>query len=107
MGWFDNIKEWGELPVQKRYNVLIGGIIVVLCAIIINYERKLNKKDEDMRVAVNGLVVRYTAREASLENKVEICNQAYLQYLQKSEKEYRELLFEAKQLKAKIDENIH
>ena len=102
---FDHLKIWAEMPLKTRYNLLVGSIIVVLCLVIINYERKLNLKDEDRRTTINSIVTRYTAREAALENKVEICNQSYLLYLQKSEKEYRELLFEAKRLKEKINEN--
>lgn len=93
------------MPLRTRYNLLLGCIIVVLCAVIVNYERKLSIRDEDNRTTINSIVIRYTAREAALENKVEICNQSYLQYLQKSESEYRELLFVAKKLKEEINEN--
>lgn len=95
------------MPLKTRYNLLLGSIIVVLCLVIINYERKLNLKDESYRNDINSNTIRSTAREAALENKVEICNQSYLLYLQKSEKEYRDLLFEAKKLKEKINENAN
>lgn len=104
---FDQLRQWSKMPVKQRYNLTVGIIIVVLCAVIIYYEKKVNLKNEQHRLAITSIVDRYTTREASLEAKLDVCNQNYLLYLQKSEKEYRELLFEAKKLKEKIeDEDI-
>ena len=103
---YENLKEWSNMPADKRLNMLVGIIIALLCTVIIYYERKVNARNENNRAAVSELVVRYSAREAALEAKVDMCNANYLQYLQTSEKEYRELLFEAKKLKEQVDENI-
>lgn len=105
MDWFEKITAWSNMPPRQRLNVLIGAIVVVLCIIIMYYERKLTKNEQDHRNTIASIITRRDAREAALSAKVEICNQSYLQYLQKSEEEYRELLFEAKELKKKIDGN--
>lgn len=105
MDWFEKLTSWSKMPPRQKLNVLIGAIVIVLCSIIIHYERKEAKTREENRNIIASIVTRRDAREAALEAKVEICNQSYLQYLQKSEKEYRDLLFEAKKLKEKINEN--
>lgn len=99
----ENLKYWANLPVSKRYNIVIAMIVITLCSVIVHYEKKVILKDEEHRDSVNSIISRYTAREAALEAKLEICNQNYLLYLQKSEAEYRELLFQAKRLKEKIE----
>lgn len=105
MTWYENIKGWTEMPLKQRLNFLIGGIIVILCFIIIHYEWKISENRKEYNQIISEIVTRRDAREAGLEAKVDICNQSYLQYLQKSEAEYRELLFQAKKLKEKIDGN--
>jgi len=103
---YENIKEWAKMPLKQRYNLLIGVIIVALCWVIIHYEKKVNRNNEQYRTTINSIVTRYRGDKAALEAKLEVCNQNYLLYLQESEKEYKELLFEAKKLKETIDENI-
>ena len=104
---FKEISDFAKMPLKTRYNLLIGLVVFCLCSVIVYYEKKIIKRDETHRITVTGIVNRYSAREAALEAKVDFCNQNYLLYLQKSEKEYRELLFEAKKLKQEIkDENI-
>lgn len=103
----ENLKYWANLPLPKRYNIVIAMIVMTLCSVIIHYEKKVVAQNEQHKDAINRIVNRYIARETALEAKLDICNQNYLLYLQKSEAEYRELLFQAKKLKEKIeDENI-
>jgi len=92
------------MSLAQRYNMLLGAIVVVLVAVIIFLKNDINDVRAESRDTINGVITRYTAREAALEAKLEVCNQERLERLIKSEKEYRDLLFEAKQLKQKLEE---
>lgn len=101
-----NIISWSKMPLKQRYNVLIALVVVTLCGVIVHYEKKVNINAENHRTVINNIITRYTNREAVLEARLEVCNQNYLLYLQKSEKEYKELLFQAKKLEENLDDKI-
>lgn len=100
---FNQIKEWSKMSLAQRYNMLLGAVVVVLVAVIIFLKNDINDVRAESRDTINGVITRYTAREAALEAKLEVCNQERLERLIKSEKEYRDLLFEAKKLKEKLE----
>ena len=93
------------MTLKQRYNMLLGAILIVLVSVIMYFSYEVKSVRNESRDTLNAVVTRYTAREAALEAKLEICNEERLQRLIKSEKEYRDLLFQAKKLKEKIDEN--
>ena len=91
------------MNLKQRYNMLLGAVLVVLVIVIVWFSNEIKSVRNESSDAINSIVTRYTAREAALEAKLEVCNQERLQRLIKSEKEYRELLFEAKKLKEKLE----
>ena len=93
------------MPLEKRHSFLLGAIIVVLSLVVMFYERKTSTQKQENTQKINTIVNLYTARQAVLETKVQICNESYLNYLKESEKEVRELLFKTRELKNKIHED--
>jgi len=91
------------MSLAQRYNMLLGAVVVVLVAVIIFLKNDINDVRAESRDTISSVITRYTAREAALEAKLEVCNQERLERLIKSEKEYRDLLFEAKKLKEKLE----
>ena len=104
---YEQIKDWANMPLNQRYNMLLGAVVVVLVGVIMFFSNEIKNQKVEYQAAVNSLNTRYTAREAALETKLDICNQERLQRLIKSEQEYRELLFQAKKLKEKLNENTN
>ena len=105
MTWYDKIKGWSEMPPTQKLNFLIGAIIVVLCVVIMHYEYQLSETRERKNLEIREIKTLHATRQAALEAKVDICNQNQLEYLRQSEQDYRELLFQFKRVKEKIDGN--
>ncbi len=93
------------MPLKQRYNMLLGAVVIVLVVVIVWFSNEITNVRNESRATISSIVTRYSAREAALQSKLEICNDERLQRLIASEKEYRELLFQAKKLKEKLDEN--
>lgn len=91
---FEKLLIWSKLTIRQRLNFLMALIIVILGWQILTLRQDL--KDEQLRCAI---------RKGDIEKRLDFCNQNYLLYLQTSERELRELLFEVKQLKRERDEN--
>jgi len=102
---FNKLIIWSNLTPTKKLNFLVGVVIVALSSVVIHYENKTMALNEEHTNTVNRNFTRYSAREAALQAKIEICNQNYFLYLQENEKEYKQLFLEAKSIKAKTNEN--
>lgn len=102
---FEKIKVWTEMSPGQRLTFLTGTIIVVLSIVIIHYENKTKSLNEHYTNVINNINSRCAIDKARMEAKLETCNQNYLLYLQESERDYRELLFEFKRIKEKIKTN--
>lgn len=96
---FQKIKTWAEMPDQQKLNFLIGIVIVAMSWVIYFMDTKIS----EVKAEKAAQRIEHVTREASMEAKLDVCQQNYLIYLQKSEREYRDLLFEARRLKRRND----
>lgn len=94
---FEKLFKLSEQPLQVRYNFLLLGIIVALCFLIWFMNGLIVAKKEEK----SNQHIEHVAKEASYEARLSVCQDQYLRYLEKSEREYKELLFETKRLKEK------
>ena len=82
------IKEWALLDREIKLEVTLAVIIVSMGFVIIHYERKLTKKDEDAAVAQS---------ESDAETRK--CYQDHIKYVEASEKQFKEIALDIKKLK--------
>ena len=88
---FDNIVIWSKLTLRQRYNFLIGIIIVILGYVIVRQEQRCS----EMRTI-------YRTEKIELQNKIDDLKANHLEYLQKLDSEYRELLKEYINIKTEL-----
>lgn len=105
MNWFNQIKIWSQLPLKQRMNMLMGAIIVVLCFVIVNDQYQLYKADKKLINTTDKINAEHAIIVTILQTRIDECNKSYLQYLQKNEKETRDILFEVKKVKEEINGN--
>lgn len=103
---WEKIKSFSKMPLEQRYNIVLALVVVALGYIVYKQDHKLKTQDAQHKNTINSIVTRFRGDIANCETQLKSCNESYLLYLQTSEKEYRELLFEAKKLKEKIDEDV-
>lgn len=103
----DKLFQWSKMPPEQQVKIILAVVVMALCSVIIHYENKVKRNENEFHDIINRINTRHINRESVLEARLEVSNQNYLLYLQKSEREYKDLLFEAKKLKEKIvNENI-
>ena len=85
---FKQIKEWSEMSIEKRYNFLLGLIIVILSLVV----RKQHVDCMAMRSV-------YKLEKADLQKTIDKNKDEHLIYLREMDREYRELLKELNNLK--------
>lgn len=91
---FNKITQWANMSVEKRYNFLLGLIIVVLGFVI-------TKQHSDC------ILMRREYREErrEIQGKLDDQKNQHLMYLREMDKEYRALLKELNQLKNESKNN--
>lgn len=82
------IKEWNDLSPEKKLTATLAIIILVLVTVIMYYESKLNRIETNYQKEL---------REKEKEKEVILINHIY--YIQKSEREYRDIILDIEKLK--------
>ncbi len=91
---FEKLKTWSEMTVEKRYNFLLGLIIVVLAAVIL-------KQHSDCI----GMQMVFRAEAKELQSSLDDQKDSHLMYLREMDKEYRELLRELNTIRDEKNNN--
>lgn len=104
------LKSWVNLSSEKRLTYLTGAIIITLISVIcfgyVHYEDMLTQYKienttmrNEYKNVVSNVTTRYDSIIANKEKETRICNQRFLNYMEKNEKELKEMLFKVNELK--------
>lgn len=104
---FDKILEWADKPLKIRYNVLLALVVLTLGYVIINRQNAINALRYEYNTNINNCNNRLDVINNFYEKKINACNENYLRYLQENEKEIRRILYETKQIKDVVNENVN
>jgi len=102
LNFIDKILEkWVNLEPAKRITYITAVIIIVLSTVIIYYERKLTRLDNEHAMAIDKLNTRTDMLLGASEERVRDCQQNFNAYLERNEKEVRDILFKYEEYKRK------
>lgn len=104
------IDKWVNLSAEKRIVYITGVIIVVLGSVIFfgarHYENKLteitNEKialKNEYTINLNMVISRYDGLLSIEKETTKQCHENFIKYLEKNEKQYKEILFYNKKIK--------
>lgn len=91
---FEKLAQWADMPLEKRYNLLLGLIIVILSFTI----NKQHNENNNIRKACKKDKLR-------LQEQIDDAKDESLIYLRKMDLEYRSLLRELNNLKNEKTDN--
>lgn len=105
---------WVNLEDKKKVSYITGIVIVILCLVIyggfIHYENKLTEAENEKTrirnehtIVVNGIISRYNGLLDHERQEKEECEDNFVRYLEKNEKETRDLLFNSEKLEKKLN----
>lgn len=108
----DIINKWVDLPIKKKIAYITGvNIAVLICVIIFlfkYFDNKITKLENEKvtlkneyTVNLNMVTNRYDALLSAEQKKTQDCNDNFIKYLEKNEKEVRDILFKYEKLKNK------
>lgn len=105
LSFFEKLADkYSKLTDRQKISYLTFIIIIILSAIIIYYERKVTRIENEHAIMVNNLNNRNDIRLAAAEERVRLCNENFLKYLENNEKEIREILFKYEEYRKKVKE---
>lgn len=104
LNFFKNIVEtWTNLEPAKKVSYITAGIIIFLASTIIHYERKVTRMENEYKVSTDKLVNRYDLLLNASEERTRLCNENFNKYLERNEKEVREILFKYEEYRKKVN----
>jgi len=95
------LDKWVNLEPTKRITYITAIIIIVLSTVIIYYERKLTRIENEHAMAIDKLNTRTDMLLGASEERVRDCQNNYNAYLERNEKEVRDILFKYEEYKRK------
>lgn len=87
------VDKWTNLEPAKKVTYITAVIIIIMASIIIYYERKITNVENEHKMVVDKLNSRTDMLLGASEERVRICQENFQQYLEKNEKEVRDILF--------------
>ena len=111
--WIEQIiDKWTNLPSDKKIWYLISINLIILVIVIyggyIHYENKitelenkLTRKENECTIANNRIIARYDALLNNERENTKALYNSHIKYIEKSEKEYKDILFYTKKYRNK------
>lgn len=84
------IKEWNNLSPEKKLTATLAIIIFALVSVILYYESKLNRVETDYKKEIK-----------SIENEKATILKNHILYIQRSEREYRDIFLDLQKIRNK------
>lgn len=90
------IFQLSKMTLTQRFNALVFVCICALAIVIMHFYLKV----------IPDLVAKHELREANISEKLDECNERYIEALEGYEKKYLDMVDEYKHIKKEVDENI-
>jgi hypothetical protein len=101
---FKHIESWANMPLKRRYNVLLGTVIVVLGYVIINRQNALELERNEYKISIDRCNNRHDIISDIYDKKMEVYQNNFLEYIKEHEKDLRQFQIEFKKVE---NENIN